>query len=130
MAKTFDTAILNRATDIAKGLYPHQVEGIAFLMGRRRSILADDMGLGKTRQSVIAMSQTEPKGPYLVICPATVKRNWAREIAVVLPRVQTWIIGPGDPPEAEFEVGRLSTTISWGKHINAFCALDWERRCL
>ena len=78
MAKTFDTAIRNRATDIAKGLYPHQVEGIAFLMGRRRSILADDMGLGKTRQSVIAMSQSESRGPYLVICPATVKRNWAR----------------------------------------------------
>lgn len=35
MAETFDTAILNRATDIAEGLYPHQVEGVAFLMGRR-----------------------------------------------------------------------------------------------
>ncbi len=72
MAETFDTAILNRATDIAEGLYPHQVEGIAFLVGRRRSILADDMGLGKTRQSVIAVSQTEPKGPYLgmgKLCP-------------------------------------------------------------
>ena len=126
MAKTFDTAILNRATDIAKGLYPHQVEGIAFLMGRRRSILADDMGLGKTRQSVIAMSQTEPKGPYLVICPATVKRNWAREIAVVLPRVQTWIIGPGDPPEAEFEGWAIVNYDILGKHINAFCALDWK----
>ena len=126
MAKTFDTAIRNRATDIAEGLYPHQVEGIAFLMGRRRSILADDMGLGKTRQSVIAMSQTEPKGPYLVICPATVKRNWAREIAVVLPRVQTWIIGPDDPPEAEFEGWAIVNYDILGKHINAFCALDWK----
>ena len=70
-----DQTVLERATNIAEGLYPHQIEGIAFLMGRRRSILADDMGLGKTRQSVIAISQTEPEGPYLVICPATVKRN-------------------------------------------------------
>jgi hypothetical protein len=25
---------------IAEGLYPYQIEGIAFLMGRRRSVLA------------------------------------------------------------------------------------------
>ena len=43
----FDSA----ARDIARTLYPHQVEGVAFLLGRRRSLLADDMGLGKTRQS-------------------------------------------------------------------------------
>ena len=126
MAETFDTATRNRATDIAKGLYPHQVEGIAFLMGRRRSILADDMGLGKTRQSVIAMSQTEPKGPYLVICPATVKRNWTREIAVVLPRVQTWIIGPDDPPETGFEGWAIINYDILGKHIDALCALGWK----
>ena len=34
---------------LADGLFPHQVEGVAFLLGRRRAILADDMGLGKTR---------------------------------------------------------------------------------
>ena len=33
MAETFDTAILNRATDIAEGLYPHQVEGISVFDG-------------------------------------------------------------------------------------------------
>ena len=38
----------SRARAIAEGLYPHQVEGVAFLLGRRRAILADDMGLGKT----------------------------------------------------------------------------------
>lgn len=42
-----DQVVLDRAKNIAEGLYPHQVEGIAFLMGRRRSILAYDMGLGK-----------------------------------------------------------------------------------
>ena len=39
---------LRRATQLADGLYPHQVEGLAFLLGRRRAILADDMGLGKS----------------------------------------------------------------------------------
>ena len=28
---------LTRAEEISKGLYPHQIEGIAFLLGRRRA---------------------------------------------------------------------------------------------
>ena len=71
---------LARAKELAKGLYPHQVDGVAFLLARRRSILADDMGLGKTRQSLVAMREAEPDGPWLIVCPASVKRNWAREI--------------------------------------------------
>ena len=45
----------DRAEALAAGLYAHQIEGIAFLLGRQRAILADDMGLGKTRQSVLAL---------------------------------------------------------------------------
>ena len=67
---------LRRARALADGLFPHQVEGVAFLLGRRRSILADDMGLGKTRQSIVALTEAAPNGPYLVVVPASVKRNW------------------------------------------------------
>ena len=45
---------LARAKELAIGLYPHQVEGIAFLLARRRSILADDMGLGKTHARALS----------------------------------------------------------------------------
>ena len=89
---SIDTAEV-RAERIAEGLYPHQVEGVAFLLGRRRSILADDMGLGKTRQSVLAMVEAAPAGPYLVVCPASVKHNWAREIGLALGEVPTHVIG-------------------------------------
>ncbi len=43
-------SILTRAEEITKGLYPHQIEGIAFLFSRCCVLPADDMGLGKTRQ--------------------------------------------------------------------------------
>lgn len=33
-------AVLRRAEESAKGLYPHQIEGVAFLLGRRRALLA------------------------------------------------------------------------------------------
>ena len=88
----------SEAASLAEGLYPHQVEGVAFLLGRRRAILADDMGLGKTRQAIVALSHAEPHGPYLVVCPASVKRNWLREIAMVLPGADVSIVGPAPPP--------------------------------
>ena len=73
---------LRRAQSLATGLFPHQVEGVAFLLGRRRAILADDMGLGKTRQSIVALTTSSPVGPYLVLVPASVKQNWQREILI------------------------------------------------
>ena len=39
-----------RIGDAYPELYAHQRTGVAFLLSRRRAILADDMGLGKTRR--------------------------------------------------------------------------------
>ena len=96
-------AALSRAAALASGLYSHQVEGVAFLLGRRRSILADDMGLGKTRQSVLAMIEAVPRGPYLVVCPASVKLNWVREIKLALGEdALVSVVGPAAPPAVGF----------------------------
>lgn len=88
-----------RARSLADGLYPHQVEGLAFLLARRGAILADDMGLGKTRQAILAMAEATPSGPYLVVCPASVKANWEREIEAVRPAARVWIVGETPPAD-------------------------------
>ena len=88
--------VVARANALAEGLYPHQLEGVAFLLGRRRALLTDDMGLGKTRQSIIALTEASERGPYLVVCPASLKRNWVREIEIVLPEPKCAIVGPAD----------------------------------
>ena len=119
-------AVLTRAEEIAKGLYPHQIEGIAFLLGRRRALLADDMGLGKTRQSVIAMVEAEAEGPYLVICPASVKRNWAREIQLVLPAAEPAVVGPAPLPSIEFRDWIIINYEILGKHLEGLLAFDWK----
>ncbi len=46
-----------RVAEAYPGLYAHQRTGVAFLLARRRAILADDMGLGKTRQAIIAVAR-------------------------------------------------------------------------
>jgi SWI/SNF-related matrix-associated actin-dependent regulator 1 of chromatin subfamily A len=58
----------------------HQKEAIEKLVGSRRFILADDMGLGKTTSTIIAALETGVK-KILIICPASLKINWQREIA-------------------------------------------------
>ena len=119
-------ANLTRAEEIAEGLYPHQIEGIAFLLGRRRALLADDMGLGKTRQSVIAMVEAEAEGPYLVICPASVKRNWAREIQLVLPNAEPAIVGPKPLPSTDFQDWIIINYEILGKHLEGLLAFEWK----
>jgi SWI/SNF-related matrix-associated actin-dependent regulator 1 of chromatin subfamily A len=57
----------------------HQKIAIESLAGSKRFILADDMGLGKTTSTIIAALETGAK-KILIICPATLKINWQREI--------------------------------------------------
>ncbi len=64
-------------------LYPYQVEGVAFLASAGRALLADDMGLGKTVQAIAAASvlrEHDEVQRVLVICPASLKHQWAREV--------------------------------------------------
>ena len=117
---------LRRAEEIAEGLYPHQIEGIAFLLGRRRALLADDMGLGKTRQSVLAMVEAEAEGPYLVICPASVKRNWVREIQLVLPTSEPAVVGPTPLPPTDFRDWVIINYEILGKHLEGLLAFAWK----
>jgi SWI/SNF-related matrix-associated actin-dependent regulator 1 of chromatin subfamily A len=78
------------------GLYPHQIEGVSFLTKKGRAILGDDMGLGKTRQAIVAMQTAVPDGAVLVICPASLKLNWRREIRMVDADARVEVIGAKD----------------------------------
>ncbi len=57
----------------------HQKEAIKSLVENKKFILADDMGLGKTTSTIIAALETGAK-KVLIICPASLKINWQREI--------------------------------------------------
>lgn len=64
---------------LAKPLYPFQEQAVAFLDRAGNGILADEPGLGKTLQGIAFALMAG--GPTLVVCPATAKHVWAREIA-------------------------------------------------
>ena len=57
----------------------HQKEAIQKLVENKKFILADDMGMGKTTSTIISALETGAK-KVLIICPASLKINWQREI--------------------------------------------------
>lgn len=59
----------------------HQKIAIEKLLANDRFILADDMGLGKTTSTIIASLESQSK-KILIICPASLKINWQREIEI------------------------------------------------
>ena len=77
-------------------LFPHQRAGVAFLSTARRALLADEPGLGKTAQAIRGLKQIHDSGedvfPALVVCPNTLKKNWAREFSKWWPGVNVQVI--------------------------------------
>ena len=118
-------AAYRQAIALGDGLFPHQIEGVAFLLGRRRAILADDMGLGKTRQAIVSLRHASPGGPYLVVCPASVKRNWAREIELATPGASVHIVEGSRPAPAAGSEWTIVNYDILSKHVAALGRVPW-----
>ena len=83
-------------------LLSHQIEAVEKLVKTKRFILADDMGLGKTTSTIVAALETEAK-KILIICPASLKINWQREIENYTDR-STYICGSKRYEDADFVI--------------------------
>ena len=59
--------------------YEYQKEGIAYALEKKRCIMGDEPGLGKTAQAIGVLTVSRAF-PALVICPASLKVNWQREL--------------------------------------------------
>ena len=70
-------------------LMPHQNDGVRHFLARTCALNGDDMGLGKTRQTISAASHLP--GGKVIVCPASLKDNWSREIKMVIPDAEPLI---------------------------------------
>ena len=71
--------------DASVDLNPHQIEAALFAIENPLSkgvVLADEVGLGKTIEAGLMLCQlwAERKRKLLIICPASLRRQWASEL--------------------------------------------------
>ena len=69
----------------------HQKEGVKFLLSRKKCILADDMGLGKSLELSVASIEGNFDS-VIIICPASLKTNWKKELMWYVPERDISII--------------------------------------
>lgn len=74
-----------------QGLYEHQIEDVKTMSKSNSIILANDMGTGKTKTAIV-YSEIQNFEKILIICPASLKINWQREIKTVNPSAKVSIL--------------------------------------
>lgn len=116
----------SRATDadieipVPDGLsyLPYQRAGIAFALDHPNVLFGDEMGLGKTIQAIGTVNADPTIRRVAVICPASLKLNWAREIARWSTGVAKIAIANGGGPRLELPeevISRDATPRPWGE---------------
>ncbi len=74
-------------------LKPFQRAGVRYAIEARRTFIADEQGLGKTVEALAAL-EADDAYPAVVVTPASLKLNWAREAERWLPhRTRTVVRG-------------------------------------
>ena len=82
------------ATFVASGtLRDYQAEGVIHMIRQSGACMGDDMGLGKSRQTVVATRLAAGRGRVLIVCPASLRLNWEREIRMVYPDALIGMVG-------------------------------------
>lgn len=99
---------------LKRRLYPYQLEGVNAFLARGRLLLADDMGLGKTAQAIAACNALWRAGSVeraLLVVPASLKPQWAREWRAFTDVPVTVVEGGPDERRAVFEGARRGVLI-------------------
>lgn len=78
------------STSIPFTPYPFQLEDVKRMLKEKSILNGNDMGCGKTMESVLTGGSLPMK--KLVICPATLRLNWEREIHMIFPNADVNVV--------------------------------------
>ncbi|KAA0258830.1 DEAD/DEAH box helicase [Deferribacter autotrophicus] len=82
--------------------------------------LADDMGLGKTVTSIVFMESVIGNTPFLVVAPASLIHNWAREVKKFSKNLNPVIVNNLKTFDAKNCKGNDVVIVSYGLLLNRF----------
>lgn len=108
---------------------PYQKAGIHYAVEKGNVLIGDEMGLGKTPQSIGVANAIGAK-KVLVLCPASIRLNWRREIKKwsTIPRVKVDAVlkaSAGVHPCAHYVVCSYDLARNLDIH-EVLCETDWD----
>ena len=104
---------------------PYQRGGIAYAMERQGVLIADEMGLGKTIQAIGVINADPTIRKVLVICPASLKLNWRKEMWKWLCRKFRIGIAEGKSFPSDADIVIINYDIVH-QHREVIDAIDWD----
>ena len=104
----------------------YQRAGIAFGHERQAVLIGDEMGLGKTIQAIGIMNANPELVRILIICPASLKINWMRELTKWLVKKRTIFIADSQIfPELANGIIIINYDVLH-KHEDEIKGTDWD----
>lgn len=82
---------LSTSKDPNRKIKEHQKTAVKFLLSRKKCVLADDMGLGKSMSASVAAIEGNFDS-IIIICPASLKENWKKELLWYVPERDITIV--------------------------------------
>lgn len=119
--------------------FPYQKAGIGYVLSalgqsghKKGVIIGDQPGLGKTVQSLGVLESINAY-PAVVVCPATLKLNWQKEIQRWLPHRTTQILSGKTPCDINADIAIINYDIlaAWTERFRGYegIILDESHYC-
>lgn len=104
---------------------PFQKAGIEYALERQNTLIGDEMGLGKTIQAIGVINATPDASKILVVCPASLKLNWRRELRkwLVNQNLTVGVATTQHLPPANITVINYEAVV---KHQAWLHAIEWD----
>lgn len=79
--------------NLPEKMYPFQKSTVAQIVKwMHNTLIAGEMGVGKTCMGSVALKAVGEAYPALIVCPASLKLNWEKEVQEWTPGVTTYVI--------------------------------------
>jgi SWI/SNF-related matrix-associated actin-dependent regulator 1 of chromatin subfamily A len=98
---------------------PFQKAGIRYALDRDGVLIADEMGLGKTVEAIGVINADPSIKTGIIVCPKSLKLNWARELEKWLTRPLTVGIANGSLPETDLIIINYEGLVKFQKEISS-----------